>query len=105
MQLDTARIGIVNRDGSVTSIHSDHVSQHPIGIDGRILANRYSSMEKLMPVINTGDIDKVDVEMNTNTKPNKPACTDSDLLEFVCREEEYKFLFNGYNWKVIITLY
>lgn len=99
-----SRIGIVNLDGSVSSVCCKYMSWHPINNEGQILTKHYDTTGKVMDIITTGDIFKIEDTLDNTIKMKTPACTDSNVFSFLRRVEDHKFLYAGNNWKLIISL-
>ena len=91
------RIGLLNPDGTVTSIYCEIDYSH------NILKNCYATIEKVQTLLDKGDLRPIECESSPAgcVGPDPiPARTDTNLSEYLKHGEAFNYLYDGECWKV-----
>ena len=94
-----SRIGLLNYDGSITSIYSEEVFSR------NLLKYCYGTRAKVRELLDKGDLRPIKYEGTGNVVPDpSSARTDANLSDYVSKGEYYNYLFDGEFWTVYFNI-
>ncbi len=95
-----SRIGLLNYDGTITSIYCETPYSR------NILKFCYTTRSKVMELLKKGNLQPIEYKGATRaTLETSPARTDDNLSDYIKNGEYYNYLFDGEAWTVYFKIH